>query len=95
MSGQEIGQEIHVVDVPEVEVVELVPADITEVPPAEIEKVPTPNAKIALTKQEMIVHFIRSEGLEEYVKSLFKRNKLEKMPPVSKIHFLNSFWFRE
>ena len=72
------------------EIVELVPAD----PPAEITKVPTPNAKISLTKEEMIVHFIRSEGLYDYVKSLFKKNKLEKMAPVSiYLIFQNRFLF--
>ena len=43
----------------------------------------SPNAKISLTKEELIVHFIRTEGLQDYVKSLFRRNKLEKMAPVS------------
>lgn len=66
------------------EIVELVPAD----PPSEIAKVPTPNAKISLTKEEMIVHFIRSEGLHDYVKGLFKKNKLEKMTPVSNLFIL-------
>ena len=45
--------------------------------------IPSPNAKISLTKEEMIVHFIRTEGLQDYVKGLFKRNKLEKMAQVS------------
>ena len=70
------------------EIVELVPAD----PTAEITKVPTPNAKISLTKEEMIVHFIRSEGLYDYVKSLFKKNKLEKMAPVSIFNFSESIF---
>ena len=47
----------------------------------------SPNAKISLTKEELIVHFIRTEGLQDYVKGLFRRNKLEKMAPVSRSMF--------
>ena len=47
--------------------------------------IPSPNAKISLTKEELIIHFIRTEGLQDYVKGLFKRNKLEKIAQVSDI----------
>ena len=47
--------------------------------------IPSPNAKISLTKEELIIHFIRTEGLQDYVKGLFKRNKLEKIAQVSNI----------